>query len=183
MARSRKRPCSNASSRGWDPKTAGREDRKRGVVVAVYARQCRQNAGHTQDPVVPRSGLYWISQKGRPHWPLSPFSLTVWKGRIRVETGVKRAYRQGLGPHQRPAEAVRGLGWLSLPHFPSAAGTWVLLGRMGLHFLVQALLGPFSLCPALSLPYPADPLKVSFSHWRWSWYWGLGRESETLWRE
>lgn len=32
---------------------------------------------------------------------------------------------------QRPEEAVSGLALLSLPHYPSEAGVWVLLGRVG----------------------------------------------------
>lgn len=71
---------------------------------------------------------------------------------------------QGLGTRERPEEAVSGLALLSLPHCPSEAGVWVLLGRVALPFLMQALLSPFYLCPALPLPQPADPFEVSFSH-------------------
>lgn len=69
------------------------------------------------------------------------------------------------GTQWRPEDqAVSSLGLFSLPHCTSEAGVWVLLVRVGLPFLMQALLSPFDLCPVLPLPRPVDPFEVSFSH-------------------
>lgn len=68
------------------------------------------------------------------------------------------------GTQWRPEDAVSSLDLLGLPHCPSEEGVWVFLGRVGLPFLMQALLSPFYLCPALPLPHPVDPFEVSFSH-------------------
>lgn len=101
-----------------------------GVCPGVWA-DCRALAGTG----VPRSGhiLLDLSERVlRTRWSLfAPLLTDFWKGRIRVSTGGKRTYSTGTGDSQRPEEAVSGLALLSLPHYPSEAGVWVLLGRVG----------------------------------------------------
>lgn len=58
------------------------------------------------------------------------------------------------GTQWRPEEAVSCLGLLGLPHRPSEAGAWVLLGRVGLPFPDVGTPQPILLmsCPSSSPP-------------------------------
>lgn len=82
----------------------------------------------TRRTLVPRSGhiLLDLSERvlRKPHWPLlTPCSLTV-EGKDRSKQSTCSGdWRETRGGCQWP-------GLLTLPHSPSEAGVWMLLGRV-----------------------------------------------------